>query len=254
MSGPKVDPPEVALGAALDRMDAEAAETLLGALDSDPRGLDRFRAYVRQKRLLRRSANALERPGDARTDALADRLASRLRTARAGRWGLALVVAIVFGWGMGEISDQLAAPNAYYGFETADARVVTRDPVSDVSLSVSEATSERLTRWIGRPVTPPDLRRLGLTFEGARLVDTGDVKLVGLVYQGPSGRIVLSQSPDMDGLRERPELLRTASVQAGYWSDGRRTFALIAELGGPRIDNLVRQTSSITMSAPPGAS
>ena len=52
-------PPAVRLGAALDRMDAEAAETLLGALDSDPRGLDRFRASLRQKRLLLRSANAL---------------------------------------------------------------------------------------------------------------------------------------------------------------------------------------------------
>ena len=68
--------PDVRLGAALDQIDAEAAESLLGALESDPRGLDRFRAYVRQKRLLRRSANALERPADARTDALADRLAA----------------------------------------------------------------------------------------------------------------------------------------------------------------------------------
>lgn len=242
--------PEVRLGAALDQMDAEAAESLLGALDSDPRGLDRFRAYVRQKRLLRRSANALERPGDKRTDALANQLANRLRMARSGRWGLAIVTAVVVGWGMGEISDQLTQPNAYYGFETADARVVTREPVSDSRLSVAEASPARLSQWIGRPVTAPDLRRLGLTFEGARLVDTGDVKLVGLIYSGRQGRLILSQSPDLDGLRERPELLRTATVQAGYWSDGHKTFALITELGGPRIDNLVRQASSITMPEP----
>lgn len=240
-------PPEVQLGSALDRIDAETAEKLLGALESDPRGLDRFRAYVRQKRLLRRSANALERPGDERTDALADQLAKRLRGARSRRWGLAIVTAVVVGWGLGEISDQLAEPNAYYGFETADARVVTREPVADTSLSVAEASPSRLSQWIGRPVSPPDLRRLGLTFEGARLVDTGDVKLVGLIYRGRTGRLVLSQSPDLDGLRERPELLRTASVQAGYWSDGRKTFALIGDLGGPRIDGLVRQASSITM-------
>ncbi len=239
--------PEVRLGAALDRMDAEAAESLLGAIDSDPRGLDRFRAYVRQKRLLRRSANALERPGDARTDALAERLANRLRAARSGRWGLAIVTALVVGWGLGEISDQLADTSAYYGFETADARVVTRKPVSDTSLALADATPARLSQWIGRPVSPPDLRRLGLAYEGARLVDTGDVKLVGLIYRGRSGRVVLSQSPDLDGQRERPELLRTASVQAGYWSDGHKTFALITELGRPSIDSLVRQTSSITM-------
>jgi anti-sigma factor RsiW len=242
--------PEVRLGEALDRMDAEAAESLLGALESDPRGLDRLRAYVRQKRLLRRSANALERPGDERTDALAEQLANRLRIARSSRWGLAIITALVIGWGLGEISDQLIQPRAYYGFETADARVVTRKPVSDSSLSVAEASPARLSQWIGRPVALPDLSRLGLTFEGARLVDTGDVKLVGLIYRGPEGRLVLSQSPDLDGIRERPELLRTASVQAGYWSDGRKTFALITELGGPRIDTLVRQTSSITMPEP----
>jgi anti-sigma factor RsiW len=242
--------PEVRLGAALDRMDAEAAENLLGALESDPRGLDRLRAYVRQKRLLRRSANALERPADERTDALAARLAKRLDRVRSGRLGLVIAAALVVGWGLGEISDQLAEPNAYYGFETADARVVTRELVSDDSLSVAEASPARLSRWIGRPVSAPDLRRLGLTFEGARLVDTGDVKLVGLIYRGRSGQVILSQSPDLDGLRERPELLRTASVQAGYWSDGRKTFALIAELGGPRIDGLVRQASSITMPEP----
>jgi len=250
MSELKDQPPEMQLGAALDRMDAEAAESLLGALEADPRGLDRFRAYVRQKRLLRRSANALERPGEARTDALANQLANRLRGARSNRWGLAIVTAIVVGWALGEISDQLAEPNDYYGFETADARVVTREPVSDTNLSPAEASPARLSQWIGRPVAAPDLRRLGLTLESARLVDTGDVKLVGLIYRGPSGRLVLSQSPDLDGLRERPELLRTASVQAGYWSDGRKTFALIADLGGPRIDGLVRQASSITMPEP----
>lgn len=239
--------PEVRLGDALDHMDAEAAESLLGALEADPRGLDRFRAYVRQKRLLRRSANALERPGDERTDALADQLANRLSGARPRRWTLALLAAVVVGFGLGEISDQLAQPDAYYGFETADARVVTRDPVSDVSLSLAEASPARLSQWIGRPVSPPDLSRLGLTFESARLVDTGDTRLVGLIYRGRSGRLVLSQSPDLDGLRERPELLRTASVQAGYWSDGRKTFALITELGDPRIDALVRQASAITM-------
>ncbi len=245
--------PEVRLGAALDRMDAEAAESLLGALDADPRGLERLRAYVRQKRLLRRSANALERPGNERTDALAEQLAGRLRRARSGRLAMVIAAAAVVGWGLGEISDQLNQPSAYYGFETADARVVTRKPVSDVGLTVAQASPTRLSQWIGRPVSPPDLRRLGLTLEGARLVDTGDVKLVGLVYRGERGRLVLSQSPDLDGLRERPELLRTATVQAGYWSDGRKTFALITELGGPRIDSLVRQASSITMPDPPAA-
>jgi anti-sigma factor RsiW len=239
--------PEVRLSAALDRMDAEAAESLLGALDSDPRGLDRFRAYVRQKRLLRRSANALEHDGSEETDVLADRLARRLRMIKTGRWALGLVAAIGLGWGLGEISDQLLQPNTYYGFETADARVVTRKPVSEVHLSLAEASPERLSQWIGRPVSPPDFRRLGLTFEGARLVDTGEVKLVGLVYNGHAGRLVLCQSADLDGERERPEILRTASVQAGYWSDGRKTFALIADLGLPKIDKLVRQTSQMTM-------
>lgn len=239
--------PEERLGAALDRMDAEAAENLLGALDSDPRGLDRFRAYVRQKRLLRRSANALEREGSEQTDILADRLARRLQMARTGRWALGVVAAVAVGWGLGEISDQLLQPDIYYGFETADARVVTRKPVSQVSLSLAESSPQRLSQWIGRPVTPPDFRRLGLTFEGARLVDTGEIKLVGLVYSGRSGRLVLCQSADLDGQRERPEILRTASVQAGYWSDGRRTFALIADLDRPKIDKLVRQTSQLTM-------
>jgi anti-sigma factor RsiW len=253
MSHANEQPPEVRLGAALDRIDAEAAESLLGALDSDPRGLNRFRAYVRQKRLLRRSANALERDGSARTDALARRLDRRLGMVRAGRWTLGLAAALAVGWGLGEISDQITEPNAYYGFETADARVVTREPVSEVSLALADATPQRLSAWIGRPVSPPDFRRLGLTFEGARLVDTGEVKLVGLVYNSRAGRLVLCQSADLDGQRERPEMLRTAAVQAGYWSDGQKTFALIGDLSRSRIDSLVRQTSSLTMPEAPSA-
>ena len=245
--------PEVRLGAALDRMDAEAAESLLGALESDPRGLDRLRAYVRQKRLLRRSANALEREGSAETNALSDRLARRLQMVRAGRWTLGVGAAVAVGGGLGEISDQWLQPNTYYGFETADARVVTRQPLRQVNLSLAESTPARLSQWIGRPVSPPDFRRLGLTFEGARLVDTGEVKLVGLVYNGHSGRLVLCQSADLDGQRERPEILRTATVQAGYWSDGQKTFALIADLGRPRIDKLVHETSSQTMPETPTA-
>lgn len=242
--------PEVRLGAALDQMDAETAEGLLGALESDPRGLDRFGAYVRQKRLLRRSANALEGDGSEKTDALADRLAKRLQMAKAGRWSAVLVAALFVGWGLGEISDQLTEPNAYYGFETADARIMTRKARSETNLSLSQSTPERLSQWVGRPVSAPDLSRMGLTFEGARLVDTGEIKLVGLVYNGRSGRLVLSQSADLDGQREKPEILRTANAQAGYWSDGQKTFALITGLDRPRIDNLVRQASSITMPEP----
>ncbi len=243
---PRDDRPEVLIGAALDRLDADQADGLLGALESDAGAVERLKAYALQKRQLRRTANALEGPGAPTTEALARRLGGRLRALTAGRWLGVVATALVLGWSMGEISDRLLEPEAYYGFETADSRVVEPAPDNEVELTAAQATPRRLSDWIRRTVIVPDLRGAGLTFAGARLVDTGELRLVGLVYASPEGQLVLCQSPDLDGLSEKPEMIRTANVQAGYWSDGRRTFALMAELGRPGLRGLMQRFSRLT--------
>lgn len=245
-------PPEVLIGAALDRLDADQAAQLLDALDSEAGAAERLKAYARQKSWLRRSANSMTGEGAPATDALARRLGSRLRTAAAGRWIGALSVAVLVGLGMGEISDRLVPPD-YYGFETADSRVVEQAPSNAITLSAAEATPARLSDWIHRTVVIPDLHDAGLTFTGAKLVNAGELKLVGLVYKSAEGQLVLCQSPDLDGQSGKPEMLRTADVQAGYWSDGSRTFALVAGLNRPGVRDLVQRFSRLTLQPPPAA-
>ena len=74
------------------------------------------------------------------------------------------------------------------------------------------------------------------------------IKLVGLVYHGADGDLIFCQSPDLDGQPETPELRRTADVQAGYWSDGSRTFALMAGLHRQGVRGLVQKFSRLTLS------
>lgn len=248
MSGER--PPEVVIGAALDRLDADQAAQLLDALESEADAAERLKAYARQKSWLRRSAIAMGEEGAPRTDDLARRLGSRLRAVSAGRWVGALTAAVLFGLSMGEISDRLITP-AYYGFETADSRVVEQAPSGAITLSAAEATPARLSDWIHRTVVIPDLQDAGLTFAGARLVTARELKLVGLVYKSAQGELVLCQSPDLDGQSEKPEMLRTADVQAGYWSDGSRTFALVAGLKRPGVRDLVQRFSRLTVGAAP---
>jgi anti-sigma factor RsiW len=238
--------PEVRIGAALDRLDPEQAAQLLDALESEAGAAERLKAYARQKRWLRRSADALTGEASPATEALTRRLGGRLRTVAAGRWIGALAVAVLVGLSMGQISDRLIAP-AYYGFETADSRVVETAPSAAISLSPAEATPARLSDWIHRTVVIPDLREAGLTFSGAKLVSARELKLVGLVYKSAQGELVLCQSPDLDGQSEQPEMLRTADVQAGYWSDGSRTFALVAGLNRPGVRDLVQRFSRLTL-------
>lgn len=238
--------PDALLGAMIDRLDAAEADGLIEVLERDAEASDRLKAYARQKRQLRRSANALEHEGNPRTDTLARRLAGRLKVVRTSRWVGVLATAAVFGWAMGEISDRIVAPPFYYGFETMDARVVEEAPARHIELTAAQASQGRLADWIGRRVIVPDLSAQDLTFTGARLVDVGEIKLVGLVYDGPGGELVLCQSPDLDGLAEAPELIRTTKVQAAYWSDGRRTFVLMAQLERSDIGSLMTEFSRQT--------
>jgi anti-sigma factor RsiW len=238
--------PNQLLGAVLDRLNADEADGLLEVLETDAEAPERLKAYARQRRQLRRSANALEGKSPSLTDTLAERLQGRLRAIRAGRRMGAMAVAVAFGLAMGEISDRVITPDSYYGFETENSRVVERGPLRHVSLEASEASQIRLSGWIGRRVIMPDLTSAGLTFREARLIDVGELRLVGLVYIGADGELILCQSPDLDGLVEAPELIRTANVQAGYWSDGRRTFALMAGLDQPEIHGLMSTFSRLT--------
>lgn len=240
------DQPNALLGAMIDRLDAAEADGLIDVLEKDAEASERLKAYARQKRQLRRSANALEHGGDMQTETLARRLAGRLKVIRTSRWVGVLTTAVLFGWAMGEISDRLVAPPSYYGFETKDARVVEEAPAREVELTAAQASQGRLAGWIGRRVIVPDLSARNLTFTGARLVDVGELKLVGLVYDGPGGELVLCQSPDLDGLVESPELIRTTKVQAGYWSDGRRTFVLMAQLERSDVAALMAEFSRQT--------
>ena len=226
-------------------IDSEVEPDLRAELEAllrgDPANQERMEEYQRNKAALKAAANA-QMAGAPSASLKTEGLTRTLRAAlyrsailRAlPRIAAAFVLIAIGAGGHALYAMRQAALEPTYAFQTSDTRLVLDAENLQTSrrLAVTSAgeISREAERWLGRAVSPPRLSRQGLALVDARLMQSDDRKLVGLIYEDPEGRrLTLSISADLDGERDALKTVDIESGRADYWSDGRGSYVLVDE-------------------------
>lgn len=234
-------PLETELHAYIDgEIDEGARARVESYLATHPLDRERVAAYHRHKVLLRTyfEQNVEADDTEAETDRLGDTLAARLE--RRQHWpslgqmaaGLAIFIA-------GALTHP--AHNAYQEWRVPPVveaaaqahEVFGDDPVRPVELA---GTSQReMVAWfaehLGEEVQVPDLAFLGHRLVGGRLLNSATGPMAQLLYEdGLKRRLTIYLSAQDTGSGSHVEVVKVASVSAGYWKDGDITYTVVAEM------------------------
>lgn len=252
MTDPTEDAPDAAGDADEDRLqafvdgelDADSREAMARRLANDPEAAHRARDYAAQKRRLAEAlATAADGPTDPYTATLAEGLARRLAPPPRFRWlrslGVAAALLAVGWWGhaLRGAVDVGPVPN-----RVADAAQIHElfagDPDHPVELSAAE--SDELAGWItrklGEEVAIPDLRGMGLTFLGGRLLGSEEGPFAQLLYEGRDGsRVSLYLSGEVEQGDDSLRLVEVDGLNAGYWQEDDLAYTLVAEVPPQRL-------------------
>lgn len=224
-------------------------------LAADPGAARRVEALARQKRRLAAAmAEAAGDSSDPYTMTLVDGLARRLAPPRR-RWFRAFGAAaalLAAGWWGNELHESAVGgagvPEAGHVPElVADAaeihHIFAEDPQHPVELTAAE--SDELAEWMaqhfGESAGVPDLRQVGLTFLGGRLLGNQAGPVAQLLYEARDGNRVslyLSRGDTEGAAGESVRIVRVDGLNAGYWQEDSLTYALVAEASGDRLRSI----------------
>ena len=220
---------------------SELQALLLG----DPAAQERMDEHQRNKAALKAAADAQMAGGPGaslKTEKLTRSLRAALYRSAALRAlpkiAAAFVLIAVGAGGHALYAMRQAALQPTYAFQTSDTRLVLDADNLHTSrrLAVTSASqiSREAERWLGRAISPPRLSPRGLALVDARLMQSDDRKLVGLIYEDPDGqRLTLSISADLDGERDALKTVDIENGRADYWSDGHGSYVLVDERARP---------------------
>jgi anti-sigma factor RsiW len=248
-----VRPLETELHAYIDgELDEVARARVEAHLATHPLDRERVDAYRRHKALLRACLEQNVEPdhSTAETDRLADTLAARLE--RRWHWpslgrmaaGLAIFVAGALTQPAHQAYQEWRIPPVVEAAAQAHG-VFGDDPVRPVELA---GTSQRetvawLAEHLGEDVQIPDLTFLGHRFVGGRLLSSATGPMAQLLYEDASKhRVTIYLSAQDTGSGPHVEVVKVASVSAGYWKDGDITYTVVAEM---ESDELLEVASEI---------
>lgn len=230
----------------------------------DPGAARRAGAYRRQKRQLTAAlAAAAGESADPYTATLVDGLARRLAPPPRVRWlrplGVAAVLVAASWWGndlydTALLDSGLLDTGQVPGLVADGAEIhqlFAEDPEHPVELTAAQ--SDELTEWmavhLGEAAAVPDLRPMGLTFLGGRLLGSQEGPFAQLLYEAADGgRISLylsrgdgSANETADGI----QIIRVDGLNAGYWQEDSLTYALVAEAPQERLRSIATRLSAV---------
>jgi anti-sigma factor RsiW len=234
-------PLETELHAYIDgELDEGARARVEAYLATHPLDRERVAAYHRHKILLRTCLEQdIEADGSAaETDRLVRTLAARLERPR--HWpslgqiaaGLAIFIAGALTHPAHKAYQEWRIPPVVEAAAQAH-EVFGDDPVRPVELA---GTSQRetvawLAEHLGEDVQIPDLAFLGHRFVGGRLLSSATGPMAQLLYEdGLKRRVTIYLSAQDTGSGSHVEVVKVASVSAGYWKDGDITYTVVAEM------------------------
>lgn len=234
-------PLETELHAYIDgELDEVARARVVAYLAIHPLERVRVAAYHRHKVLLRACLEqTVEADGSsAETDRLVHSLAARLER-RQHRPSLGRIAAGLAIFVAGALTHP--AHNAYQEWRVPPVveaaaqahEVFGDDPARPTELA---STSQRdMVAWfaehLGEDVQVPDLAFLGHRLVGGRLLSSATGPMAQLLYEdGLKRRLTIYLSAQDTGSGSHVEVVKVASVSAGYWKDGDITYTVVAEM------------------------
>jgi anti-sigma factor RsiW len=210
-------------------------EALVAAyLAANPDMRARFADFAEHKLLLRIHAAPAARPSE-RTLALATRLKRRL----SGRWdrrilgGTAAAVLLLVGAWQVTWGSRLLDPGlpAFVTEAAAAHRAGTEVALKAKSwVEPGLGLDRMLSTALDEAAEVPELDRLGLRLVGWRLGSAEEDPVASLVYEDARGpRVTVSLSPRDLPRDEEPHVVEVGDLRIAYWSDGGKSFAVVAD-------------------------
>ena len=221
-------------------LDEVARARVKAHLATHPLDRERVAAYRRHKALLRACLTHNSEGDDsaAETNRLVDTLAARLERRR--HWpslgqvaaGIAIFVAGALTHPAHKAYQEWRVPPVVEAAAQAH-EVFGDDPVRPIELAATSQreTVARLAEHLGEDVQIPDLTFLGHRFVGGRLLSSATGPMAQLLYEDRlKRRLTIYLSAQDTGSGPHVEVVKVASVSAGYWKDGDITYTVVAEM------------------------
>lgn len=241
-------------------LDAAARQRVERHLAAHPQDAARVRDWAAQRAALRLRLGAWpEEPappawsavGSSSAPAAHERRVPGLRAGRFGahRWAAAVlagVLGLAGGWAARSAWPEAAQPAALAGLPR-QAAVAHAVYAPDARRPVEVAQAEPLVTWLskrlGVPVRPPDLRAEGYELIGGRLLPGRTRPVAQFMYEDRGGRrLTLYLTTEMPpGTQASFRFAHEAGAQVMYWVDGAFGYALAsADLDRPALARLAR--------------
>lgn len=174
------------------------------------------------------------------------------------RWGLwrqrlsrvaATVLLVAMGWGANDLLRRpVFASLPDYAQQALDAHeIFANDPTRPVEIPGTRP--EEIRRWLtaklGERVAIPDLRRLGLSLVGARVLGTDEGATGQLLYEDAIGRrMTLSLAPDEGLAPDSPVMEEFQGLEVGMWRADEFAVAAISSDMPVEMDRLILAVDS----------
>jgi anti-sigma factor RsiW len=234
-----------------DRLDPRRRAEIEEALAADPALRRRVESWRAQRDALREAyAFKAREPVPAALDIgrLLERRATRpTRMRMVASIALALAVGALGGGAAGWFARGPQRPGeiARIGLEaTAAYRVFAPDMIRPVEMDAKNRAE--LVSWmsarLGRPISVPDLSRLGYRFMGGRLVSAALGPAALLMYDDAQGTRITVYVLPMHGAMTEPLQPVRADAAGGYaWIDNRIGYGVISANDSPEMQMLAEQ-------------
>lgn len=237
-------------------LDEARAAKVRAYLMDNPDAHDRLARYAEQQLAL--AATAQEPSWPSLPAPLVEGLERGLRR---GLWRqrlsrvAATVLLVAMGWGANDLLRRpVFASLPDYAQQAIDAHeIFANDPTRPVEIPGTKP--EEIRRWLsaklGERVAIPDLRRLGLTLVGARVLGTDEGATGQLLYEDAIGRrMTLSLAPDERAAPDSPVMEEFQGLEVGLWRGEDFALAAISNDMPVELDRLI-QVVDVALRAEP---
>ena len=162
---------------------------------------------------------------------------------------------VAVGWGANDLLRRpVFASLPDYAQQALDAHeIFANDPTRPVEIPGTRP--EEIRRWLtaklGEKVAIPDLRRLGLTLVGARVLGTDEGATGQLLYEDVLGRrMTLSLAPDEALAPDSPVVEEFQGLEVGMWRGEDFAMAAISSDMPVELDRLIQEVDSALDTGP----
>jgi anti-sigma factor RsiW len=252
MNGEQRKVTEYDLHAYADGALEEAARAAVEAhIGQNPSAAEDVACWQRQSETLRKLyGNVAAEPLPPRLDAYRIERESRTKAGHWLRMAAAAVLLVAVGSGAGWYGRSILVPPAPLQQSLVDEameahRIYSNEVVHPVEVRASEKDHLRawLSKRLDRALTVPDLRAVGLTLVGGRLLPAAGGPAAQFMYEDDAGRrVTLYIVPAKEGRETSFRYATLDRLEAFFWTDEAISCALVGQLPRDRLHEIATQT------------